>query len=76
MFTIQPQLVESLYNCGDAEIAELIEHATLEDGTIQLPSRVEVCPRCHGKGVHDHPAFSNGFCRDDDFVEVLPLLDG
>ncbi len=39
-----------------------------------LPTRREVCPRCHGEGVHDHPAF-NGFTGEemremgDDFRE-------
>lgn len=27
---------------------------------IDVPEVFEVCGRCHGKGVHDHPAFSNG----------------
>lgn len=37
--------------------------------------KFEVCPRCEGKGVHDHPAFSNGistedFDADPDFEEA------
>lgn len=37
-----------------------------------LPSRWEICGRCNGNGVHDHPAFSNGissedFAEDEDF---------
>ncbi len=30
-----------------------------------LPGKMEVCERCEGKGVHDHPAFSNGFTSDE-----------
>lgn len=41
---------------------------------IDIPSHKVVCPRCGGEGVHDHPAFSNGFSREDfeedpDFAE-------
>ena len=25
-----------------------------------VPAKREVCSRCNGEGVHDHPAFSNG----------------
>ena len=28
--------------------------------TLTVPAKREVCPRCNGEGVHDHPAFSNG----------------
>jgi hypothetical protein len=42
---------------------------------VRLPTRRIVCPRCDGKGTHDHPAF-NGFTQsdredwaDDDFME-------
>lgn len=50
----------------------LIDYETGEE--ISLPCRFEVCPRCEGKGVHDHPAFSNGISRDQfdedpDFAE-------
>ena len=49
---------------------ELDENALLSgDGTIHLPATNQVCERCHGEGTHDHPAFSNGFSRDDDFVD-------
>lgn len=39
-----------------------------------VPGKYEVCPRCDGVGKHDHPAFSNGFTREDmdddpDFAE-------
>ena len=42
--------------------------------TIELPGKYEVCDRCNGTGVHDHPAFSNGitmqeFAEDPDFAE-------
>jgi hypothetical protein len=49
-----------------------------DDGNEQfvtLPSHKEVCTRCNGSGVHDHPAFSNGFTGEemdelgDDFRE-------
>lgn len=37
-----------------------------EDGNeIKLPTKRIVCPRCDGTGVHDHPAFSNGFSQED-----------
>lgn len=41
---------------------------------VMLPARYEVCCRCEGKGVHDHPAFSNGISssemdEDPDFRE-------
>jgi hypothetical protein len=41
---------------------------------IELPAVYEVCDRCRGTGVHDHPAFSNGitaedFAEDPDFHE-------
>lgn len=35
------------------------------DETVVLPSKVAVCKRCNGSGVHDHPAFSNGLSRED-----------
>lgn len=38
-----------------------------------LPAKWEVCGRCHGNGVHDHSAFSNGLreeeTSDPDFME-------
>ena len=39
-----------------------------------LPTHKEVCSRCRGEGVHDHPAFSNGLTQEDfdedpDFLE-------
>lgn len=40
-----------------------------ESVEVSIPARYEVCDRCHGRGTHDHPAFSNGFTRDDDFVD-------
>lgn len=37
-----------------------------EDGLeVEIPSRFDVCDRCRGKGVHDHPAFSNGITADE-----------
>lgn len=43
-------------------------------GELELPSCMEVCGRCRGRGVHDHPAFSNGismeeFHDDPDFFD-------
>ncbi len=35
------------------------------DITVELPAKYEVCERCRGEGKHDHPAFSNGFSRED-----------
>ena len=32
--------------------------------TVEAPAFYEVCPRCDGEGVHDHPAF-NGFSSED-----------
>lgn len=32
---------------------------------LSLPAKYEVCPRCDGRGVHDNPAFSNGFTSDE-----------
>ncbi len=32
---------------------------------VALPSRYVVCDRCEGKGVHDHPAFSNGITGEE-----------
>lgn len=31
----------------------------------ELPTKFEVCDRCRGTGKHDHPAFKNGFSRED-----------
>ena len=37
-----------------------------EDGVeVEIPTRFEVCDRCEGKGVHDHPAFANGITADE-----------
>jgi hypothetical protein len=35
------------------------------DEDIVLPCRFEVCDRCRGTGVHDHPAFANGLSKED-----------
>jgi hypothetical protein len=45
-----------------------------DTGVITLKAHAIVCPRCHGKGKHDHPAFANGisedqFANDPDFYE-------
>ena len=45
-----------------------------ENDNIILPAKNEVCGRCNGEGVHDHPAFANGltwedFAEDPDFYE-------
>lgn len=34
-------------------------------GELELPSKLEVCGRCRGRGVHDHEAFSNGISMDE-----------
>ena len=39
-----------------------------DDGTEiehDLPAKYEVCPRCRGKGSHDHSAFSNGITSSE-----------
>lgn len=44
------------------------------DCELEIPAKYEVCGRCGGRGVHDHPAFEDGFngseewC-DQDFLE-------
>lgn len=35
------------------------------DQCVPLPCKREVCWRCRGEGVHDHPAFSNGLTAAD-----------
>ena len=45
-----------------------------DEQSADLPAAMEVCDRCNGEGVHDHPAFSNGLTREDfdedtDFAE-------
>lgn len=30
-----------------------------------LPAKYEVCPRCHGAGRHDNPAFCNGITASE-----------
>jgi hypothetical protein len=32
---------------------------------IEIPTRFELCPRCEGRGTHDHPAFDNGITADE-----------
>jgi hypothetical protein len=32
---------------------------------INMPMRRIVCPRCDGRGVHDHPAFSDGITQSE-----------
>lgn len=39
-----------------------------DDGWVvnmQLPTKLEICPRCDGRGSHDHEAFANGITGDD-----------
>lgn len=31
----------------------------------EIPAKYDVCGSCHGKGKHDHPAFSNGITADE-----------
>jgi len=45
-----------------------------EQVRVTLPGRLVVCPRCNGRGVVDHEAFSNGispeeFAEDPEFAE-------
>jgi hypothetical protein len=42
-----------------------------DNDRVEFPvsAHMEVCDRCNGTGTHDHPAFANGFTRDDDFVD-------
>jgi len=47
------------YGCDD----EGDEEATAFE--VQLPVKYEVCWRCDGAGVHDHPAFSNGITSSE-----------
>lgn len=37
----------------------------IDVGEVRLPAKYEVCGRCAGRGVHDHPAFSNGITSDE-----------
>lgn len=32
---------------------------------VMLPAKNVVCERCHGEGVHDHPAFANGITSSE-----------
>lgn len=43
------------------------EHIDEDGDEVQhiLPGKWEVCPRCHGNGTRDHPAFENGFTQSD-----------
>jgi len=48
---------------------------------VELPAKFEVCPRCHGNGTHDHPAFANGFTADEwnndwDYEEQEQYING
>ncbi len=51
------------------------EQADGECFEIKIPGKRVVCDRCDGRGVHDHPAFSNGITASemdehgDDFRE-------
>lgn len=36
-----------------------------EEVELELPARFAVCPRCHGRGTHDHPAFARGITSDE-----------
>ncbi len=71
MFVIPQNVVECMAQADEgSELWLLSERLTrTEDGTILVPGHTVVCPRCGGNGHHDHPAFSNGFTREDDFVD-------
>lgn len=32
---------------------------------VEIAARFEVCSECHGRGLHDHPAFSNGISASE-----------
>lgn len=40
-----------------------------QDREVELPAHFEICDRCRGTGVHDHPAFSNGITASE-FAEM------
>lgn len=42
-----------------------IEFETIDGEVHNLASKFEVCPKCEGKGKHDHPAFSNGITSEE-----------
>ena len=50
-------------------MSESITITVLDEDTaeveVRLPAKYEVCPRCQGRGTHDHPAFSNGITSDE-----------
>jgi hypothetical protein len=43
----------------------MVMRLELEIGEVMVPARYEVCPRCDGRGKHDHPAFRNGITMDE-----------
>lgn len=48
---------------------EFLSITVLDDETadveVRLPARHDVCPRCEGRGTHDHPAFANGITSSE-----------
>jgi len=37
----------------------------LDGEMLECVGKWEICDRCRGDGVHDHPAFSNGLSQED-----------
>lgn len=70
-FIIKENVVSCMleYASDRPELAAAATALSTEGGVIELPAENVVCPRCRGEGTHDHPAFSNGFTRDDEFVD-------
>lgn len=68
-FQIPARVVEGWLSDGDEELVAIVNEMTVESDKITLPAVFVVCERCRGRGVHDHPAFANGFTRDDEFVD-------
>lgn len=68
-YRIKESIVEGMLESERPEVIAAAQALAGENGCIDLPAHNVVCPRCRGEGTHDHPAFSNGFTRDDEFVD-------
>ena len=49
---------------GHRSVAAPRQPAFEIDG-VYFPSKMVICPRCEGRGSHDHPAFSNGITSSE-----------
>lgn len=63
-----------VYKDDDKWYVQSVTNPGYADEEVDLPMKFEVCPRCQGEGVHDHPAFADGispeqFEEDPDFKE-------